>query len=531
VGLKSYAPRLYKQERQIMTTKKTPFDYALWAALPMAHTSQIEARLTMILDKTQSRRALPRRFLLLAAAAGAAILVPLAMLQLTAKAQSVSQSAQTSAANGQVQLVGVKDINIHHTDHRWWQPNGLPLLNAPYDTAISRLEKDLYQSRNVKNLTFAFRLPAIVDGEEVTFLPSGSIQCSEKVQRRENNGSVWTLDSVFPPTLSTTTIHVGIATSAWTAVAAHAPVRRGEAHVPSAYGSMVFSPIQRYPKNNWLVTVTTDQPKQGQPKQEWRVVAVDAQGRRLFPLSFDSSGTATRLRLMAYFDKSVPFRRIRQFQVVTRQYQWKEFKDVALQPSRAAAVVPAPIPGIPPAGTAATTARLHQLYGFIQTFRERNGGAFPLWSKNELVDDMTRHPADYHLPDIKAPNYNQAAQYFTSLDSRFMPGGTLPSGAALPNFIVYSLYDKRPNGTSVGTAKPAGTRDVFAFTDLYIREHPDGATGFYLVLWDDGTISRIPAARARRVPVYDNMGGSEQESVRDGFKQIAFPGQAGLSRA
>ena len=66
-----------------MKYKLTPFDLALWAALPMAHTSQIEGRLTMILD-SKRRRTLPRRLFILGVALTAAALVPLAMLRPTA---------------------------------------------------------------------------------------------------------------------------------------------------------------------------------------------------------------------------------------------------------------------------------------------------------------------------------------------------------------------------------------------------------------------------------------------------------------
>lgn len=72
-----------------MTRKPTLSELALWAALPMAHTTHIEGRLQMILDTTRSRRALSRRALFLVLGAGATALVPLAMLRPAARAQAV----------------------------------------------------------------------------------------------------------------------------------------------------------------------------------------------------------------------------------------------------------------------------------------------------------------------------------------------------------------------------------------------------------------------------------------------------------
>ena len=63
-----------------MKHKLTLFDLALWAALPMAHTSKIEGRLTMILDSNR-RRGLPRRALVFGITVTAAALIPLAMLR------------------------------------------------------------------------------------------------------------------------------------------------------------------------------------------------------------------------------------------------------------------------------------------------------------------------------------------------------------------------------------------------------------------------------------------------------------------
>ncbi len=84
-------------------TPKTPADFALWAALPMAHTSKVESRLQMVLDTTR-RRTSPRRFLLFAAVTGAIVVVPLSMLRPAAQADPMTGApmraaqAQSSAA-------------------------------------------------------------------------------------------------------------------------------------------------------------------------------------------------------------------------------------------------------------------------------------------------------------------------------------------------------------------------------------------------------------------------------------------------
>ncbi len=119
-----------------MKHKLTPFDFALWAALPMAHTSKIEGRLTMILDDTCHRTS-PRRVLLLAAVTGAAVLVPLAMLKPAAKAQmppSASVPGQQETATlhlsdvqKQLRLEQARQIREHLAP--WAQANKAALLH------------------------------------------------------------------------------------------------------------------------------------------------------------------------------------------------------------------------------------------------------------------------------------------------------------------------------------------------------------------------------------------------------------------
>jgi len=98
-----------------MTRKLTPTDIALWAALPMAHTSNVEKRLAMILD-TSRRRAFPRRFPALALTGGVAALVSMAVLHPIARGQAASPasaalsrqhraSAEPKDANGHVRQV------------------------------------------------------------------------------------------------------------------------------------------------------------------------------------------------------------------------------------------------------------------------------------------------------------------------------------------------------------------------------------------------------------------------------------------
>lgn len=91
------------------------------------------------------------------------------------------------------------------------------------------------------------------------------------------------------------------------------------------------------------------------------------------------------------------------------------------------------------------------------------------------------------------------------------------------------MHAKRPDGSRVGTAKRAGTRDVLAYTNIFVtnRKFSGGwrSVGDYLVLWDDGRVARIASDKALRVPAYDVIGEAPSEP---GTMQIAFPEQAGL---
>ena len=80
-----------------MTPRKlsrTAYDYALWIALPMAHTSKVEGRLRMILDQTRNRR-LPRR-----GAIGLALALTAGLALAVATAQTAPHSLMATITSG-----------------------------------------------------------------------------------------------------------------------------------------------------------------------------------------------------------------------------------------------------------------------------------------------------------------------------------------------------------------------------------------------------------------------------------------------
>ena len=116
------------------TMKRRPYELALWAALPMAHTTRIEGRLRMILDAARPHHALTRRALLVSLAVAALGCGALAALQpgtraLAAGAPSVWK--QTLANGATVEVLGVSNAPTRERGG-WWKPDGTPLAGSPF---------------------------------------------------------------------------------------------------------------------------------------------------------------------------------------------------------------------------------------------------------------------------------------------------------------------------------------------------------------------------------------------------------------
>ena len=214
---------------------RDPVQTALWVALPMAHTSQVESRLQTILDKTRNRRTLKRRFSLFAAAYGAIALVPVAMLRPAAQAQS---RAAADLANGQaqetlsVQLVGITDATVRGGE--WWNIGGKRLPGRPFNTGEWAVGTTTTVQPGQVGRFFAFRLPPAMQNVPVlydfpdwtlgglTILTPGrlTIKGSRPVETMrsiqiQSSSDLLIYGAAFPSSLSRTRIRVGRGSGIW----------------------------------------------------------------------------------------------------------------------------------------------------------------------------------------------------------------------------------------------------------------------------------------------------------------------------
>ncbi len=510
------------------------------AAIAMAQTSQIESRIAMILDSTR-RRTLPRRALIFSVAVTAAALVPLAMLRPAAKAQT------TPAAMDAVQLIGIAGDSAQSGAE--WDQNGNPLPVGTFTPPAQTRETKISAPAGQKALFVAFRVPTAPRQSSRIVVNSSNAPLGRVVLTAFKNGKVNTVITAsglqmqlfggpvvylagFPAALTSADFQVGIASDTGSETV-DCPKTVGKVRLHKPAGDVIFT-LFPHPQGGAVFmvsdhfrrtsTLKADNSLQAalhdSENYERSVYTLDKSGKVLAKLLVTPNTWPDSPDAMTQDYRSIKtqqtghlssalLRRTALFRLVARPYQWTEFKNVALQPSAS--------PADAASGPEMATERLHRIYGLLQTYRRTHEGAFPsmLGGTNSILTDLAVHPKQYGLPDAGANGGKQAGALFSLPDT---------------TQIVYFLHDKRPDGTPVGTAKQAGTRDVFAYTGLYVSNHPHGATGYYLVLWDDGTVDKIPVSSILTAPSYDVIGppGAAQQAARQGLKQIAFPGQAGL---
>ena len=340
-----YARHLLDIAQALPPTSRPPQS----AAIAMAQTSRLKGRITMILDKTQSRRAVTRRALLIALFPATVALVTLAVLRPDAKAQTppalVSAaspdatpthqtllSVEDLKVNGKSLLAGVTDANKPGSP--WWSASGSLLPTPVYDTNAYHAENDA--SPNAYTVSLAFRLPADAVGDTVRYELPHSVQSSSdgtwvgkmrgdvgltETQQFAHTGGTRVVTAEYPAGVFKDSVRVGIASGPWTIAEANQGEGQGTS---SGSQTFIFSPVADT-ASGLVLTVTT-----GEVKDDVRVVAVDKKGRELLPTSIGDNSIGTISQITGHFD--LPLSQLKEFRVETRPFQWVEYKDVALKP-------------------------------------------------------------------------------------------------------------------------------------------------------------------------------------------------------
>ena len=292
----------------------------------------------MILDKTRSRHAIARRVLLLALIPSVAVLVVLAVLRPTAKAQEMPTppgilgAANLGAANSSVPLtlagitLGKQSGNNWNdqTDGVWWNQAGMPLAKPVYDTHTPSYRMfEMSLSERDKMVIFAFHAPASLKGASFDYETAGGHGISANSRWPVSGlGGGPVIAVSFPVGLTKTTLRVGVAFGPWTVA------ETGQGGFSSTSGSgrtVIFSPVAETAQG-LVMTVTTEG-----IKGDLRIVAIDKAGHTILPGSVGGSGSGGSVtQLTRSF--ALPRKQLKEFRVETRPFQWIEFKDVALKP-------------------------------------------------------------------------------------------------------------------------------------------------------------------------------------------------------
>ena len=165
--------------------------------------------------------------------------------------------------------------------------------------------------------------------------------------------------------------------------------------------------------------------------------------------------------------------------------------------------------------------RLNNLYKEMELYKSRKG-SYPD-GELELNKDMRENPSVYGYKS-GFEGYKKMAMRNQIPDMKYSDSHFRDSSGTIT--APYYLIQRRPDGTNNGTPHSPRTRDVLAYSDIYFYQDscilPNGKTnnnptGFYMVLWDDGEVSKIPYDKVRFV--YPQLAGSPAQ---------CFPGQTGV---
>lgn len=315
-------------------------DIALWAALPMAHTTRIEGRLQMILEAGRPRRVLTRtrRALLVSLTAAALGCGTLAALQPGTRARAVDTQTpwkQTLPNGATIEVLGVSNAPTREKGG-WWRPDGTPLVGSPFGPPMD----NPVTGRDRR--AFALRVTSPQNGPTKWQSVFSTYEAPGAASVRESNPAY--LSSVYVPRMpglevvsagadalpAPGTLRCGLATGAWemvkTARISVLPAGGGFTFhgVP---GSVLFSRPKDVRGSAVMTVSDTFSKKQGL----FQVVAVDISGKTVTGDYYSEVETGAMRQTVIRF-RGMPLSRVKEVRFQALPYQWTEFRGIALKP-------------------------------------------------------------------------------------------------------------------------------------------------------------------------------------------------------
>ena len=136
---------------------------------------------------------------------------------------------------------------------------------------------------------------------------------------------------------------------------------------------------------------------------------------------------------------------------------------------------------------------LERIYKIIQSYKLENGGNSPD-KLPSLMNALAAHPKRYGFD-----SFEEAMTFLTNPDYRLTNKDISVEEQEMT--VVYKFNFRRLDGYNLQSIRLRNTRDLIAWTDIYVYRNMNyynpqkslpNTVGFYVVLWDDGSIEEIP---------------------------------------
>jgi beta-lactamase regulating signal transducer with metallopeptidase domain len=304
-------------------------------AISMAKKSQLEGRLLAILDTKGKRGRLTRWALSLSLLLALGVLLPLLAVQLTNKTtkETPVEKRQSSTfwesafpSGSTVELLGLCEHPSKGKE--WWGPDGNLLTTQYYSKANFGLYRgDSTSIRRPIEIVFSLPESKREYGDyKWEMLPEaggsvgGAFYLSEEGKDYPSpvsGGGSW-----VPTKLDRCIVRIGITTDRWLTSMVSDGKGNDQWRDLDKYGTISFSRIDESEKSTAIDVQHEDS------RQDKRIIALDKAGKQ-----YIARKTYGSIEKCKYEFKGLAFADIKEFQFQVREYEWVEFKDVALRPN------------------------------------------------------------------------------------------------------------------------------------------------------------------------------------------------------